>query len=404
MKNEIYFDNASTTKISGEVLNAMMPVLTDVYGNSSSVHAIGRRANKYLDEARDQIAKSLNVKSTEIYFTSGGTEANNWAIIGLAMANRNKGNHIITSKIEHHSVLEACAYLEQNGFNVTYLDVDHYGFINFAEFLGALTGDTILISIMSANNEIGTIQNIKAIAQTAKEKGIIFHTDAVQLYGHMNIDCEDIGIDALSISAHKIHGPKGVGALYVSDKINIAPFHLGGNQEKGKRGGTVNVAGAVGFAKASEIAYRDLVVNNYKTKTLSEYFVTQLEKEVPDIKINGYPRQKLNNIVSVSFAGIDGSALLMMLDLKGVYISTGSACMANALDTSHVIRAIGLSEDMAKGTVRFSFSKNNEPEEIDKAIAIIKESVSKLRAFSPTYSSTKKSAGTGRRGRPKKNQ
>lgn len=404
MKNEIYFDNASTTKISGEVLNAMMPVLTDVYGNSGSVHAIGRRANKYLDEARDQIAKSLNVKSTEIYFTSGGTEANNWAIIGLAMANRNKGNHIITSKIEHHSVLEACAYLEQNGFNVTYLDVDHYGFINFAEFLGALTGDTILISIMSANNEIGTIQNIKAIAQTAKEKGIIFHTDAVQLYGHMNIDCEDIGIDALSISAHKIHGPKGVGALYVSDKINIAPFHLGGNQEKGKRGGTVNVAGAVGFAKASEIAYRDLVVNNYKTKTLSEYFVTQLEKEVPDIKINGYPRQKLNNIVSVSFAGIDGSALLMMLDLKGVYISTGSACMANALDTSHVIRAIGLSEDMAKGTVRFSFSKNNEPEEIDKAIAIIKESVSKLRAFSPTYSSTKKSAGTGRRGRPKKNQ
>ena len=390
MKNEIYFDNASTTKISGEVLNAMMPVLTDVYGNSSSVHAIGRRANKYLDEARDQIAKSLNVKSTEIYFTSGGTEANNWAIIGLAMANRNKGNHIITSKIEHHSVLEACAYLEQNGFNVTYLDVDHYGFINFAQFLGALTGDTILISIMSANNEIGTIQNIKAIAQTAKEKGIIFHTDAVQLYGHMNIDCEDIGIDALSISAHKIHGPKGVGALYVSDKINIAPFHLGGNQEKGKRGGTVNVAGAVGFAKASEIAYRD--------------FVTQLEKEVPDIKINGYPRQKLNNIVSVSFAGIDGSALLMMLDLKGVYISTGSACMANALDTSHVIRAIGLSEDMAKGTVRFSFSKNNEPEEIDKAIAIIKESVSKLRAFSPTYSSTKKSAGTGRRGRPKKNQ
>ena len=404
MKNEIYFDNASTTKISGEVLNAMMPVLTDVYGNSSSVHAIGRRANKYLDEARDQIAKSLNVKSTEIYFTSGGTEANNWAIIGLAMANRNKGNHIITSKIEHHSVLEACAYLEQNGFNVTYLDFDHYGFINFAQFLGALTGDTILISIMSANNEIGTIQNIKAIAQTAKEKGIIFHTDAVQLYGHMNIDCEDIGIDALSISAHKIHGPKGVGALYVSDKINIAPFHLGGNQEKGKRGGTVNVAGAVGFAKASEIAYRDLVVNNYKTKTLSEYFVTQLEKEVPDIKINGYPRQKLNNIVSVSFAGIDGSALLMMLDLKGVYISTGSACMANALDTSHVIRAIGLSEDMAKGTVRFSFSKNNEPEEIDKAIAIIKESVSKLRAFSPTYSSTKKSAGTGRRGRPKKNQ
>ena len=401
MKKEIYFDNASTTKISGEVLNAMMPVLTECYGNSSSVHAMGRRANKYLDESRDQIAKSLNVKPTEIYFTSGGTEANNWAIIGLALANRRKGNHIITSKIEHHSVLDACKQLEANGFRVTYLDVDQYGFINFAELLGAICADTILISIMSANNEIGTIQNIKAIAQTAKEKDIIFHTDAVQLYGHMNIDCEDIGIDALTISSHKIHGPKGVGALYVSDKINIDPLIIGGNQERSKRGGTVNVAGAVGFAKASEIAYRDLVVNNYKTKTLAEYFIAQLEKEVKDIKINGYARQKLNNIVSVSFAGIDGSALLMLLDLKGLYCLTGSACMSNAIETSHVVRAIGLNEDLAKGTLRFSFSKNNEPEEIDSAIAIIKESVMKLRVFSPTYSGTKQGA-KGKRGRPRK--
>ena len=401
MKKEIYFDNASTTKISGEVLNAMMPVLTECYGNSSSVHAMGRRANKYLDESRDQIAKSLNVKPTEIYFTSGGTEANNWAIIGLALANRRKGNHIITSKIEHHSVLDACKQLEANGCRVTYLDVDQYGFINFAELLGAICADTILISIMSANNEIGTIQNIKAIAQTAKEKDIIFHTDAVQLYGHMNIDCEDIGIDALTISSHKIHGPKGVGALYVSDKINIDPLIIGGNQERSKRGGTVNVAGAVGFAKASEIAYRDLVVNNYKTKTLAEYFIAQLEKEVKDIKINGYARQKLNNIVSVSFAGIDGSALLMLLDLKGLYCSTGSACMSNAIETSHVVRAIGLNEDLAKGTLRFSFSKNNEPEEIDSAIAIIKESVMKLRVFSPTYSGTKQGA-KGKRGRPRK--
>jgi len=401
MKKEIYFDNASTTKISGEVLNAMMPLLSECYGNSNSVHAMGRRANKYLDESRDQIAKTLNVKPTEIYFTSGGTEANNWAIIGLAMANRRKGNHIITSKIEHHSVLDACKQLEANGFRVTYLDVDQYGFINFADLLGSICADTILISIMSANNEIGTIQNIKAIAQTAKEKDIIFHTDAVQLYGHMNIDCEDIGIDALTISSHKIHGPKGVGALYVSDKINIDPLVIGGNQERAKRGGTVNVAGAVGFAKASEIAYRDLVVNNYKTKTLAEYFISQLEKEVKDIKINGYARQKLNNIVSVSFAGIDGSALLMLLDLKGLYCSTGSACMSNAIETSHVVRAIGLNEDLAKGTLRFSFSKNNEPEEIDIAVAIIKESVMKLRVFSPTYSGTKQGA-KGKRGRPRK--
>ena len=400
MKKEIYFDNASTTKISGEVITAMMPVLTECYGNSNSVHALGRRANKYLDESRDQIAKTLNVKPTEIYFTSGGTEANNWAIIGLAMANRRKGNHIITSKIEHHSVLDACKQLEKSGFRVTYLDVDQYGFINFADLLGAICADTILISIMSANNEIGTIQNIKAIAQTAKEKDIIFHTDAVQLYGHMNIDCEDIGIDALSISAHKIHGPKGIGALYVSDKINIDSLVIGGNQERSKRGGTVNVAGVVGFAKASEIAYRDLVVNNYKTKTLAEYFISQLEKEIKDIKVNGYARQKLQNIVSVSFAGIDGSALLMLLDLKGLYCSTGSACMSNAIDTSHVVRAIGLDEDLAKGTLRFSFSKNNEPEEIDIAVAIIKESVMKLRVFSPTYSGTKQ--GKGKRGRPRK--
>lgn len=399
---EIYFDNAATTKIGGEVLNAMMPVLTDCYGNSSSVHAIGRRANKYIDESRDQIAKTLNVKPSEIYFTSGGTEANNWAIVGLAMANRNKGNHIITSKIEHHSVLEACEFLEKNGFRITYLDVDKYGFINFADLISAIGPSTILISIISANNEIGTIQNIKAIAQTAKERDIIFHTDAVQLYGHMNIDCPDIGIDALSLSAHKIHGPKGVGALYVSENVCIDSFHLGGSQERGKRGGTVNVAGVVGLAKASEIAYRDLVVNNYKTKTLSEYFVEQLSHEIPDIVVNGYAKQKLNNIVSVSFAGIDASALLMMLDLKGVYVSTGSACMANAIETSHVIKALGLDDDLAKGTVRFSFSKNNEPEEIDVAVAIIKESVSKLRAFSPTYISKQKSKG--KRGRKKKNE
>lgn len=402
MKKEIYLDNASTTKISGEVLNAMMPVLTDCYGNSNSVHTVGRKANKFLDESRDTIAKSLNVKSSEIYFTSGGTEANNWAIIGLATANRAKGNHIITSKIEHHSILDACEFLEQNGFRVTYLDVDRYGFINFAELLQAITPETILISIMSANNEVGTIQNIKAIAQTAKEKDIIFHTDAVQLYGHMNIDCEDIGIDALSISSHKIHGPKGVGALYVSDKVNINPYHLGGSQERGKRGGTVDVAGIVGFAKASEIAYRDLIVNNYKIKTLSEYFVSQLQKELSDIVINGYPKQKLHNIVSVSFSGIDGNALLMMLDLKGVYVSTGSACMSNAIETSHVIKALGINDDLAKGTVRFSFSRYNDPEDIDVAVAIIKESVLKLRAFSPVYVAKQKSKG--KRGRKKKNE
>ncbi len=399
MKAEIYFDNASTTKMSAEVLQAMMPVMTECYGNSNSVHGVGRDANKYIDEARDTIAKTLNVSPNEIYFTSGGTESNNWAIIGIAMANKNKGNHIITSKFEHHSVLDACEFLEKNGFTVTYLDVDKNGFVNFAELIGAITPQTILISIMSANNEVGTIQNIKAIAQLAKEKGVIFHTDAVQLYGSMEFDCPDMGIDALSISSHKIYGPKGVGALYVSNKVNIDNLHFGGNQERGKRGGTLNVAGITGFAKAAEIAYRDLKQNQYKIKTLSEYFVAQLTKEVPDVIINGYPKQKLAKIVSATFVGVDGSALLMMLDLKGVYVSTGSACMSNSTEVSHVLKAMGMTDDLAKSTIRFSFSKNNEYEEVDKAVAIIKESVEKLRSFSPTYSS--KSSIKQKRGRKK---
>ena len=399
MKAEIYFDNASTTKMSAEVLQAMMPVMTECYGNSNSVHGVGRDANKYIDEARDTIAKTLNVSPNEIYFTSGGTESNNWAIIGIAMANKNKGNHIITSKFEHHSVLDACEFLEKNGFTVTYLDVDKNGFVNFAELIGAITPQTILISIMSANNEVGTIQNIKAIAQLAKEKGVIFHTDAVQLYGSMEFDCPDMGIDALSISSHKIYGPKGVVALYVSNKVNIDNLHFGGNQERGKRGGTLNVAGITGFAKAAEIAYRDLKQNQYKIKTLSEYFVAQLTKEVPDVIINGYPKQKLAKIVSATFVGVDGSALLMMLDLKGVYVSTGSACMSNSTEVSHVLKAMGMTDDLAKSTIRFSFSKNNEYEEVDKAVAIIKESVEKLRSFSPTYSS--KSSIKQKRGRKK---
>ena len=402
MKAEIYFDNASTTKMSAEVLQAMMPVMTECYGNSNSVHGVGRDANKYIDNARDTIAKTLNVSPSEIYFTSGGTEANNWAILGIAMANKSKGNHIITSKFEHHSVLDACEYLEQNGFKVTYIDVDRNGFINFAELMAAITPETILISIMAANNEIGTIQNLKAIAQTAKEKGIIFHTDAVQLYGSMTFDCQDLGVDAMSISSHKIYGPKGVGALYISNKIDIDNIHFGGSQERGRRGGTLNVAGITGFAKAVEIAYRDLNQNQYKLKTLSEYFVAQLTKEVPDVIINGYSKQKLSKIVSATFVGIDGSALLMMLDLKGVYVSTGSACMSNSVEVSHVLKAMGMTDDLAKGTIRFSFSKNNEYEEVDIAVRIIKECVEKLRAYSPTYSS--KSTVKQKRGRKKKNE
>ena len=382
---KIYFDNASTTTCSAEVVNAMLPAFTSNYGNTASVHSFGRETANLVDSSREVIAESIGAKANEIYFTGSASESNTWAIVGIANANRNKGNHIITSGIEHPSVLEACRYLEKHGFEVTYLSVDANGFINFAEFLRSLKETTILVSIMSANNEIGTIQNIKAIAQTAHEKGIIFHTDAVQLYGHMDLQVEELGIDAMSISAHKIYGPKGIGALYISNKVKIDPIIFGGNQERSKRGGTTNTAGIVGFAKAAEIAMRDMKTNNHKLRGLSEYFVTKLTEAVENIKINAETRQKLPNIVSVTFIGVDGESLATKLDLNGIAVSTGSACTSNPMTLSHVITALGVSNDNARATVRFSFGKNNSYDEIDKAIGIIQRSVDELRAFSSTY-------------------
>jgi len=384
-EERIYFDNASTTNLGAEALNAMLPVLTSEYGNASSIHSFGRSAAKLVEESREIIANTINAKANEIYFTASGSEANSWAITGLAEANRIKGNHIITSKIEHPSVLEECKHLENNGYEVTYLDVDHNGFVNFVELLRAIKPTTILISIMSANNELGTIQNIKAIAQTAHEKGIIFHTDAAQLYGNMHLDVEDLGIDAMTISAHKIYGPKGVGALYVSNNIAIDPIIYGGNQERHKRGGTTNTAGIVGFAKACEVAHRDMKTNNHKLRALSEYFITKLTENVENIVINANVRQKLANIVSVTFIGVDGESLLTKLDINGIAVSTGTASLSDNLSVSHVLKAIGLVNDNAKATVRFSFGKNNSYEEIDKAISIIAHSVEQLREFSSTY-------------------
>ncbi len=385
MTENIYLDNASTTRVSAEVLNEMNKVYTSTFGNSSSLHLFGREASNLIDQSRDTVADSINAKSNEIYFTSSGSEANSWAIIGIANANRAKGNHIITSKIEHESILQACKYLEKNGFEVTYLDVDKNGFINFAELLRAITDKTILISIMAANNEIGTIQNIKAIAHTAHEKGIIFHTDAVQLYGHMTLDVKDLGIDAMTMSAHKIYGPKGVGALYLSNNVSIDPIIFGGNQERSRRGGTCNTAGIVGFAKAVEISVRDMATNNHKLRALSEYFVSHLTNSVENIIINANIKQKLPHIISVCFVGVDGESLLTKLDLAGVAVSTGSACTSNSLAVSHVISAIGLKKDDAKSTIRFSLGKNNSYEEIDAAVSIIKKAVDDLREYSSTY-------------------
>ena len=384
---KIYLDNASTTVLSAEVLNAMMPAMTEVYGNSASLHSFGRDAAALVDESRDKIAESINAKSNEIYFTSSGSEANTWAIIGIAMANRARGNHIITTKIEHQSTLEACKYLERNGFKVTYLDVDQNGFIRFTDLFSKMDSNTILLSFCGANNEIGTIQNLKAIAETVHEKGVLVHLDAVQLFGNMNLDVENLGVDAMTISAHKFYGPKGIACLYLSNNVKIENLIFGGNQERGKRGGTINTAGVVGFAKAAEIAMRDMRTNTHKLRLISEYFISRLNESVENIKINANVRQKLPNIISVTFTGVDGESLLTKLDMAGVAVSMGSACTSNSLTVSHVLTAIGLSNDDARSTIRFSLGKNNSYEELDRAVGIIKRNVEDLRAYSSTYSS-----------------
>lgn len=384
---KIYLDNASTTVLSAEVLNAMMPAMTEVYGNSASLHSFGRDAAALVDESRDKIAESINAKSNEIYFTSSGSEANTWAIIGIAMANRARGNHIITTKIEHQSTLEACKYLERNGFKVTYLDVDQNGFIRFTDLFSKMDSNTILLSFCGANNEIGTIQNLKAIAETAHEKGVLVHLDAVQLFGNMNLDVENLGVDAMTISAHKFYGPKGIACLYLSNNVKIENLIFGGNQERGKRGGTINTAGIVGFAKAAEIAMRDMRTNTHKLRLISEYFISRLNESVENIKINANVRQKLPNIISITFTGVDGESLLTKLDMAGVAVSMGSACTSNSLTVSHVLTAIGLSNDDARSTIRFSLGKNNSYEELDRTVGIIKRNVEDLRAYSSTYSS-----------------
>ena len=379
-KEMIYFDNASSTMMSAEVLNSMLPVMNGVYGNTEESNPFGRLANKYIADSKKIIAETINAKPKEVYFTSSGSESNSWALIGIANANRNKGNHIIVSVIEHESILNACQYLENDGFEVSYLSVDKNGFVNFTELLRAIKSNTILISIMAANNEIGTIQNIKAISQTAHEKGIIFHTDAIQLYGNMDLDVEDLGIDAMSISGHKIYGPTGVGALYVSDKVKINPIIFGENQDEYKRGGTPNTSGIVGLAKACEIAYRDLRTNNHKVRGLSEYFITNITSQIENIKINANIRQKVPHIISITFVGVNAESLVSLLDMQNIIVSAS----LNVHKKSRCLESIGLDNDNASCTVRFSLGKNNSYEEIDKAIALIAQAVEELREFSST--------------------
>lgn len=383
MIRKVYLDNASTTFVSSEVLAEMLPCFNSIYGNSNSVHSFGREASAIVDRARDRIANAINAsKSNEIYFTSGGTEADNWAIKGIAHAYSNKGKHIITSAIEHHAILDSCKQLEEEGFEVTYLPVDKNGLVNLVELLHAIRKDTTLISIIAVNNEVGTIQNIKAIAKIAHDYGIIFHTDAVQAIGNIKIDVQDMEIDALTISAHKIYGPKGVGCLYLKNGIRIEPMIVGGSQEREKRGGTVNVPAVAGFGKAVEVAVRDMSINQQKLRSIREYFIKNLNEKIEYISINGHPQQKINNILSVTFEMVDNESLLMLLDMEGVAVSIASACTSGSNEQSHVLKAMGLDGNAVQSSIRISFGKNISRSDIDYAVEAIEKSVAKLRSIS----------------------
>ncbi len=379
----VYLDNAATTYCSNEVLNEMLPAYNTVFGNPNSLHSFGRDACAIVDHARDKIAKAINAKSNEVYFTAGGSEANNWAIKGVARANANRGKHIIISKIEHESVLESCKVLESEGFEVTYLNVDENGLVSLADVLHYIRKDTILISIMTVNNEVGTIQNVKAIAKTAHEHGIIFHTDAVQALGAVKLDVEDMDIDLMSMSAHKIYGPKGCGALYIKNGIKCADLLDGGEQERKRRAGTTNVPAVAGFGKAVEIATRDIIVNQQKIKTIRDYFVKQITEKIPYVRVNGHPYQKVQGILNMGFEMVDSEALLMMLDLEGIAVSIGSACTSGVAEKSHVLKAMNVPEEYLKGSIRFSFGKNISKEDVDYTIEKLVEIVAKLRSISP---------------------
>ena len=374
-----YFDNAATTKIKPEVLKEMMPYLTEEYGNPSSLYHIGRNAKRAIENARMKVANLINCEKNEIYFTGCGTESDNTAIKGIAYKYKEKGNHIITTKIEHHAILESCHSLEEQGYEVTYLNVDKNGIIDLQELENAITDKTILISVMFANNEIGTIEPIEKIAKIAKEKNIIFHTDAVQAVGNTPIDAKKMGIDLLSMSGHKIHAPKGIGALYVRNGIEFDKFMNGGHQEKNKRAGTENLAGIVGLGKACEIAKEDLKYHIKHLQNLRDYYNEEIEKNIENTRLNGSIEKRLPGNSNISFLGIDSTALLLELDKKGICCSSGSACNSKEEKPSHVLTAIGLSSEEAKSALRVTFGEYNTKAEVDYLIQNLITCVKNLR-------------------------
>lgn len=385
MQDVIYMDNAATTRTSKEVVESMIPYLTEYYGNASALYSFAQDAKMGLENARKQVAKVIGAKSEEIYFTAGGSEADNWAIKATAEFLKAKGNHIITSKIEHHAVLHTCEYLEQRGYEVTYLDVDEYGMISLDELKAAIRPTTILISIMFANNEIGTIEPIKEIGAIAKEHHIYFHTDAVQAFGQVPINVEELNIDMLSGSAHKLHGPKGVGMLYIRKGIKIRSFVHGGAQERKRRAGTENIPGIVGFGKACELALENMEEKSKQEISLRNHMIQRILTEIPHARLNGHPEKRLPNNVNVCFRFIEGESLLLMLDQHRICGSSGSACTSGSLDPSHVLLAIGLPHEIAHGSLRLSFSEETTLKEVDEVVDQLVVIVDKIRSMSPLY-------------------
>ena len=385
MDRFIYLDNAATTKTAPEVFKAMQPFFEEEYGNAASIYTFAGHAKKAVEASRRTIAEFLGAKNDEIYFTGGGSESDNWAIKGVAFAMKNKGNHLITSKIEHHAVLNAFEFLEKQGFEVTYLDVDENGLVDLDQLRAAIRPTTTLISIMFANNEIGTIEPIGEIGKIAKENGIIFHTDAVQAFAHVPIDVNALNIDLLSASGHKFNGPKGIGFLYIRNGIKIAPLIHGGSQEKGRRGGTQNTPGIVGMGKAVEIAAEHLEKRRAYETELRDYMIDRVLAEIPYTKLNGHRTDRLSNNANFSFRFIEGESLLIMLDQKGICGSSGSACTSGSLDPSHVLLAIGLPHEIAHGSLRLTVSDENTMEEIDYTVEALKKIVERLRSMSPLY-------------------
>ncbi len=385
MEKKIYLDNAATTKTRPEVVEAMLPYFTELYGNPSSVYEFAGQNKKAVDEARDTIAKALGADASEIYFTAGGTESDNWALKAAVDAYADKGNHIITSKIEHHAILHACEYLQKHGVEVTYIDVDENGILKLDQLEKAIRPTTILISVMFANNEIGTMQPIKEIGEIAKKYNILFHTDAVQAFGHVPIDVNELNIHMLSSSAHKINGPKGIGFLYIRKGVKIRSFIHGGAQERQRRAGTENVPGIVGYGKATELALASMKESIDKELRLRNLLIKRVLEEIPFVRLNGDRTRRLPNNANFSFQFIEGESLLIMLDMKNICGSSGSACTSGSLDPSHVLLAIGLPHEIAHGSLRLTLSDENTEEEINYTVDQIKEIVDKLRKMSPLY-------------------